>query len=446
MRWGAANREVLVLMHRISYLSCALFLLGAWSSMASAESGEVTLSGQTMGTTYTVKAFLPKTTDRNAIGEAIVEELEEINTRMSTYLPDSEVSRFNRAAPGEWFEVSGATAQVVQLAQQISTRTEGAFDITVNPLVELWGFGPAARRREQGDVGPPTDAEIAAVLERVGFTKLDVSLKPPRLRKQVEGLQIDLSAIAKGYAVDRIWHVLNDWGGIQSYMIEVGGEVRVRDAKPNGEAWSIAIESPLVDVRKPELILAARNTAIASSGDYRNFFEHEGVLYSHTIDPRTGRPVSHPASGVTVTTERCAEADALATALMVLGPAAGQDWCEANQVAALFLSRTDEGVLRGQSSHFDMPEWTATAPVAEEEGQLVPTILVAILVFGLVIVAMSVGVLVQGKRLQGSCGGLAGMKDSQGRTICDACTNPSPLCSGQAEAESDEETAVSSEP
>ena len=432
--------------HGTAVLLCCFGLavvIELWA--ASAEADEATFAGQTMGTTYSVKAFLPASADRAQIEREIAEELASINARMSTYLPDSEVSRFNRAGANEWFAVSRETAQVVHIALATSEKTKGAFDITVNPLVELWSFGPAAEQRGQGVVPPPTNDAVAAVLERVGYTKLEVELQPPRLRKLVEGLQIDLSAIAKGYAVDRIWHLLNDWGGIHSCMIEVGGEVRVRGVKPDGQPWAIAIESPLLDVRKPELILAVQDIAIASSGDYRNFFEYQGALYSHTIDPRTGQSVSHPLSGVTVAAGNCVDADALATALMVMGPEEGLAWSEANGISALFLSRDNTGVVRQQSRHFQVPEISANAPPADEDGQLLATILVTTVVFGLVIAAMAIGVIVQGKRLQGSCGGLAGMKDSQGRTICDACTNPSPLCSGQAEAESEEAAEVPSD-
>lgn len=405
----------------------------------------VTFSGQTMGTTYSVKAFLPTDADTQQIERAIVEELADINAKMSTYLPESEVSRFNRARENEWFSVSGETAYVVHVAQRTSEKTNGAFDVTVNPLVELWSFGTAAGDRDEGTVEPPSKDALAAVLARVGYRQLEVELQPPRLRKRVAGLEIDLSAIAKGYAVDRIWQVLNDWGGIDSCMIEVGGEVRVHGSKPDGQPWSIAIESPLLEVRKPELVLAARDMSIASSGDYRNFFEHDGRLYSHTIDPRTGRSVSHPLSGVTVTSMNCIDADALATALMVMGPTEGLAWCEANGVSALFLTRKDGAVVRQQSSHFEVPELSLAEPNADGGGQLGTTILIAIIVFGFVLVAMSVGVILQGKRLQGSCGGLAGMKDSQGRTICDACTNPSPQCGGQPPVEREEGVGAASD-
>ena len=402
------------------------------AGLVRAETIPTSFSGQTMGTSYSVKAYLPAPGDRDRIQRVIQEELDEVNALMSTYLPDSEVSRFNRAPANEWFDVSQQTAYVVAIAQETAEATGGAFDITVNPLVELWKFGPAGERRSSDRPALPSDSEIAAVMQRVGYDKLQVQRKPPQLRKTVDGLEIDLSAIAKGYAVDRVWHALNDWGGMDSYMIEVGGEVRVRGEKHDGEPWVIAIEAPLLDRRQPELILAPQDTAIASSGDYRNFFEVDGVLYSHTIDPRTGRPVSHSLSATTVTSADCIKADALATALMVMGPEEGLSWSEENEVAALFLSRSENGVTRQQSSRFTTPEVTLeeTPPTT----QLGMTILMALIVFGVVIVGMSIGVIVRGKRLQGSCGGLAGMKDSKGRTICDACTNPSPLCSGEPQA------------
>lgn len=308
---------------------------------------EARITGATMGTTYSVRIVDPPADIAiDEITRRIQLALEDVNRRMSTWRDDSEVSLFNAAPPGEWFPVSEDTAALVAMAQAVSRMSGGAFDITVGPVVDIWGFGPAPVR-----VTPPADDEIRAALERVGYPALESREEPPALRKTGPDLAVDLSGIAKGHAVDRVAAVLGQ-AAVVNYLIEVGGELRVAGHNRRGERWTVAVEDPLAAGRQVHRVLNVTNTAVATSGDYRNFFEYEGERYSHTIDPRTGRPVSHDLVSVTVLDESAALADALATALLVLGPEAGGELAERTDVAAYFVVRSGDGVMARWTSAF----------------------------------------------------------------------------------------------
>ena len=309
-------------------------------------------SGLTMGTTYTVTlAGEISAPTLEAVKQESFAVLEDVNQKMSTYLPASEVSRFNDAQTTEWMPVSSATAEVVDLALHIGEQTGGAFDITVGPLVDLWGFGPAPRP----DLAPSA-TDIAQRLAVIGYQKVECSLSPPMLRKIDPRLRIDLSAIAKGYAVDRVAaHLLSR--GLADFIVEVGGEVVVRGAKGPQTPWRIGIESPLSDRRQIGDVLSLRDMAMATSGDYRNYFEMDGRRYSHTIDPRTGYPIDHALAAVTILDPSCARADALATAFMVLGPDEAFSFAERTNIAALLIVKTSDGFAEKSTRAFQ-----ATAP------------------------------------------------------------------------------------
>lgn len=296
------------------------------------------LQGATMGTLYSVQvADLPSGVERQELKERIDAELDSVDSLMSTYRDDSELSGFNRSRTTDWFPVSPALAAVVQEALRTSRVSDGAFDATVGPLVNLWGFGPDA-----GTDTRPTDAEIAQTKTRVGYHKLSVLSDPPALKKAAPTLYLDLSAIAKGYGVDRLAELL-DGIGIPDYLIEIGGELRGRGYNGQGLPWRIAVERPDPRKRVVHGILTLRDGAMATSGDYRNFFEQDGEHYSHIIDPKTGRPVTHKLASVTVLAPRAVPADALATAFLVLGPQAGLTLAESLGIPALFILRTPEG-------------------------------------------------------------------------------------------------------
>ena len=334
-------------------LACAALLLalaGCGTPDRAAAPELVQLTGPTMGTTWQVKlAALPQGTSRDELQDGIEQLLDRVNDLMSTYRPDSELSRFNRYEGPEWFEVSAETVKVAAAAQQISGATGGAFDVTVGPLVNLWDFGP-----DQRDRRVPGDDELAKARARVGYEMLEVRDDPPALRKSRPDLYVDLSAIAKGFGVDQVAEHL-DRIGSNSYFVEIGGEIRTRGAKPGGDPWRIGIEAPTadrLDAQSARRILELHNRAVATSGDYRNYWEKDGRRFSHTIDPRTGRPVEHQLASVTVVADDCMTADGWATALMVLGPDEAYNSAVQQGLAALFIIREEEGFVERSTPPF----------------------------------------------------------------------------------------------
>lgn len=311
-------------------------------------SGPIAISGETMGTLYNIKiAELPRGMTREELASKIEAALDRINDQMSTYRSESEISRFNRLEAEHWFEVSPETAQVVQEALLVSEVSGGAFDITVGPLVNLWSFGPESRDRTV-----PTDQEIRSAMTRVGYRKLQVRISPPALRKLKGDIRIDLAAIAKGFGVDQIAELLGRTG-ISGYIVEIGGEIRAHGSKPGGSSWRVGIETPTEGRFGIQEVLSLDNRALATSGDYRNFFKAGGKRYSHTIDPRTGRPVEHDLASVTVIADNCMLADAWATALMVLGPEKGYHLAQDRGLAVLFQIRSGEGFVRRATPAFN---------------------------------------------------------------------------------------------
>jgi thiamine biosynthesis lipoprotein len=309
-----------------------------WLLIATGARAEtLVLRGATMGTTYHIKLVAKAgEVDKNSLHAEVENVLAEIDRQMSTYRPDSELSRFNRAPADEWFPVSAATAEVAAAAQEISKKTGGAMDVTVGPLVRLWHFGPKEGNAAKTTFVPPSDDEIAASRQRVGYQKLKVQTEPPALRKEIDGLEVDLSSIASGYAIDRLAKLLLK-AGVKDFMVEIGGEVRAAGRREDGKAWRIGIERPSVEGRELQTSLALENAAVATAGDYRKFFEHEGRRYSHIIDPATGRPINQQLASVTVVANTCMEADGWDTPLLVMGPERGYRCAEKNGVAALFI-------------------------------------------------------------------------------------------------------------
>lgn len=318
--------------------------LGLWVAISCAAcapgdaAGPVVLGGATMGTTYVVRVVaLPAGVSRQAVAAEIDAILERIDGRMSTYRPDSELARFNAWRKTGWVEVSTELLTVVEAALATSRLTGGAFDVTVAPLVDLWGFGSTVRP----PAVPPHEA-IAAALARVGYRRVHTRRAPPALRKDRPDMALDLSAIAVGYAVDRVAAHLEAIGAA-GFMVEIGGEVRTRGRSPEGTWWRIGIEKPVATGGAIQAVVHLEDGALATSGDYRNVFELGGRRYAHTIDPRTGWPVDHGLASVSVVGASAMRADALATGLMVLGPHAGRRLAERERVAALFVVRTASG-------------------------------------------------------------------------------------------------------
>ncbi len=329
-------------------LLLGVLLLAAVSGCESQKTVEtIHLSGATMGTTWSVSLLpAPAGTEAVALKALLQQRLDQINGLMSTYDPDSEISRFNRQISSDWFAISAETAQVIELSQQISQLTAGAFDISVGPLVELWGFGAAARGEQL-----PTDEQISAQLAQVGYNHLQLRLAPAAIKKLLPELKIDLSAIAKGYAVDALKALLLRQG-ISNFLLEIGGEMQIVGQRSDGTPWRVAIEKPLAGTREVETVVSLTDTAVATSGNYRNFYLENGQRYAHTINPLSGRPVRHKLASVTVLDPDCARADALATALMVMGEEQGRLFCEKNQLAAYLLIHDKEATVGYASPAF----------------------------------------------------------------------------------------------
>lgn len=317
-----------------------IFLVFCWLLLPACQKQVETLhlDGATMGTTWSVKLHsLPDGVDPVQLKSQLQSQLDRINRLMSTYDPESEISRFNRQTSGDWFAISTETAEVISLSLHLSQLTAGAFDISVGPLVELWGFG-ASERGEQ----LPTNEQVAEQLAKVGYQHLQLRRAPAALRKTQPLLRIDLSAVAKGYAVDLLAESLVE-RGVENYLVEVGGELRIAGQRSDGTAWKIALEKPLEEAREVKTIFPLTDTGLATSGNYRNFYIENGQRYSHTIDPVSGRPIRHRLASVTVLDPACARADALATALMVLGEEKGRILVEQQQIAAYFLIHEQQG-------------------------------------------------------------------------------------------------------
>lgn len=296
------------------------------------------IAGPVFGTRYHINVVL---TDDEAslenLGEGITEVLEEVDASMSTWREDSELSRLNgREDQSDWIDISVPLHEVLATAVDVSSLTGGAFDITIGPVVNLWGFGPEARPDKV-----PDDDELAARLDATGYEKLELRAEPPAIRAS-KSQYIDLSAIAKGYGVDAVARYLEN-AGVASYLVEIGGEVRVNGRKPDGSAWRLAIEEPVSEQRQINRVVALDQHAMATSGDYRNYYESEGRRYSHTIDPDTGRPIVHNLASVTVIAENTMLADALATGFNVMGYERAQALATRENIAAYFIVRRDGG-------------------------------------------------------------------------------------------------------
>lgn len=301
-----------------------------------------------MGTTYTVK--LVGEHDEAHLREirtATAAILESVNARMSTYIDDSELSKLNQSRSSEWIPVSDELFFVINEAQHISRLTDGAFDITVGPLVNLWGFGPREVSKK------PSDETIAKTLASVGYRNLLTRPRsgdtPPAVRKNNPDIYIDLSAIAKGYAVDVVADMLEE-RGVSNFLIEVGGELRVAGHSGNGERWRVGVEQPVEGTRAVFQVLSVNKAGLATSGNYHNYREFNGKRYTHEINTRTGRPITHRTASVTVISDTAMRADALATALFVMGVDEGRAFAEREGIAAYFIEKTDAGFAARQTS------------------------------------------------------------------------------------------------
>jgi thiamine biosynthesis lipoprotein len=308
----------------------------------------MTFAGPTMGTNYSVTIADPPTSlDRRALKAEIDRHLETVNGQMSSWRSDSEISRFNAEEPDAWMAVSPDTLSVIDEALRIGRLSGGAFDPTIGPLVDLWGFGPGSAERRI-----PQPARVDAALERTGLGQVRTRGSRPAIAKARAGLEIDLSGIAKGFGVDRLARRL-EARGVDHYLVEIGGELRALGHSPRRRPWWIGIEKPLAGRRAVQRIVGLDRGAIATSGNYRNFFDSDGWRYSHIIDPRSGEPVRHRLVSATVVAPTAMLADVLSTALMVLGPDDGWALAEREKLAALFILQDGDGFAEVTSSAFE---------------------------------------------------------------------------------------------
>lgn len=303
------------------------------------------LTGSTMGTYYSVKYLAEgELPDEKAIQAEIDARLELVNDQMSTYRKTSELSQFNQQTSGEPFVVSADTAKVVSEAIRLNHLSGGALDVTVGPLVNLWGFGPEGRPDRV-----PTDEQIA---ERRAMTGIEhLSVDGNALIKTNPSLYVDLSSIAKGFGVDVVADYLASLG-IHNFLVEIGGELQLKGVNGEGQPWRIAIEKPTAEQQTVQEIIAPGDMGIATSGDYRNYFEENGVRYSHTINPETAKPISHRLVSVTVLDKSCMTADGLSTAFMVMGPEKALTLANRENIPAFFIVKTDNGFEEIASNAF----------------------------------------------------------------------------------------------
>lgn len=315
-------------------LAAFLFPIVALSACLPEDSPKIiVVEGETMGTTYSVTVFDPP---EGATEEGILDRIEtvlaDVNGKMSNWDPNSEISLFNQSTSIDPIEISPDMAFVMKAANEIHGLSGGKFDVTLAPLIELWGFGPA----RPGDP-IPSDSEIFAALGQVGQST-HLTLHGQTLQKSYPNVSVNLSAIAKGYGIDRVAAALAE-DGFENYLVEIGGDLVTHGSSPSQDEWKIGIELPGANDKTISARVSVPENGMATSGDYRNYFEEDGVRYSHIIDPTTGSPVVHSTASVTVIAEDAMMADGLATALLAIGGHAAHQVAVSNNIAAFFINR-----------------------------------------------------------------------------------------------------------
>ncbi|VVP87857.1 FAD:protein FMN transferase [Pseudomonas fluorescens] len=319
-------------------------LAGILSGCGNGDSLE-TLGGPTMGSTWSVKYVRHAGLPAPAVVQVEAEKiLADIDRQMSTYRSDSDIERFNQLPANRCQAMPASILQLVRVGEQLSVQSDGSYDLTVEPLLNLWGFGPQAREEKV-----PTAQALAEVRQRVGHRQLHI--KGDQLCKEA-AVEVDFNSIAAGYAVDQIAARLEALG-IHDYLAEATGELKAAGKKPDGSSWRIALEEPRDDQQVAERIVIVDGYGLSTSGDYRNYFEQDGRRYSHTFDARTGVPVSHTLASVTVIHPSALMADGLSTLLLILGPDRGLEFAEKHDIGAFFVIRADTGFVTRTSHAFE---------------------------------------------------------------------------------------------
>ena len=314
-------------------------MLVACASGPATAPAETLISGQTMGSAWTAKLAGPLPMPAEQLRGGVQAQFDAVNLALSTYRPDSDLSRFNADESGGWVVVSAELGEVLAYALSLAELSGGAYDVTVGPLVNLWGFGPDPATNRV-----PEAAAIEAARARVGWRGVEVDLANLRARKR-PGMRVDLSSLGKGRGVDRVAEYL-DAQGVTNYLIDLSGKLRARGSNARGAPWRVAVERPAADVTSgvPDVepaIIELHDEGVATAGDYRRFFESGGKHYSHIIDPRTGYPVAHSTVSATAISANCMQADALATVMMVMPPAEAMQLAKRERLRTLLITHVD---------------------------------------------------------------------------------------------------------
>ncbi len=302
------------------------------------------LEGFVQGTTYHLTFVAPKGTDTTDVQRAVNEEFARIDLALSNYRDDSALEQFNAQKNTEPASVDAELVKLVEIAREINKASAGCYDLTIKPLFDLWGF--------KNDIFTPPDADaLAQTLEKIGMDKLE-TLPGNRLRKHLPDLRIDISSIGQGYTVERIAQVLESFG-IEHYLAEVGGELKVRGKKSDGKPWRIALEKPLPNQRSLHKIISfddGQPMALMTSGTYRHYFDQDGKRYSHILDARSGKPIEHDTVSVTILNPDPTLADAWSTALLCMGAEEGLAAADAASLAVLFIEQKNDELVEHYSS------------------------------------------------------------------------------------------------
>jgi len=321
-----------------------LFALVTLSGCGNSDSLE-SFGGPTMGSTYSIKYVRHAGLAGPAEVKAQVEKiLAQVDRQMSTYRSDSDIGRFNVLPANSCQAMPEPVLHMVEVGEQLSLASDGAFDLTVEPLLNLWGFGPQGREEKV-----PSEQALAAAQQRVGHAHLRI--EEGKLCKDA-AVEVDFNSIAAGYAADLIGEKLKAMG-IDNYLVDATGELKIAGRKLDGSPWRIALEEPRDDQQVAERVVFLDGYGVSTSGDYRNYFEQDGRRYSHEFDARTGKPIQHALASVTVIQPSALMADGLSTMLLVLGPEQGWDYAEKHDIAAFFVIRADKGFVTRSNPAFD---------------------------------------------------------------------------------------------
>ena len=325
-----------------------LAMLAGCDKPPAAEHPMLEIHGRTMGTFYGVKVVGDFPGGQQALQTQVDSLLKHYNDEISTYDPNSSLSKFNQQQTTAPFPVSQDMADIMISVVRVGQRTQGVLDVTVGPLVNLWGFGPDRR-----PVKIPTDAQITAARQRVGIQRLhvDVSADHAELRKDIPNMYVDLSTVGEGFGADKIADFLES-RGVHNYLVEIAGASRSRGVNAKGEPWKLAIQKPTDELDEVQAIVKPDGWAISTSGSYRNYYELNGQRYSHIIDPATGKPITHRLVSATVITPTALEADGLDTALMVMGPEKAMAFAKQQHLAVYLVIKTDKGFKAEYSETF----------------------------------------------------------------------------------------------